>query len=144
MKDLGGVGLRGAGMAYSCHFLGVYCGLGSSMLWEGLCLDGGVGPTNFGVHLEVDHRSRDWWWGRAAVLHGQECECHCKVRSKVICTMIVTWRGSFVRTHVTVSSKLCVRKARSVVCKVFPRSRGNPVCSIYEYTRPLPGMVVVE
>ena len=26
------------------------------MFWEGLCLDRGVGPSNLGVHLEVNHR----------------------------------------------------------------------------------------
>ena len=86
------------------------------MFWEGLCLDRGVGPSNLGVHLEVNHRGWNWWWGHAAILHGQECKRHGEVGTKVIGTSIGTQWGSFVRTHVTVSLSVCVRRAEFVVC----------------------------
>ena len=73
MDDLRGVGLRGDGMTDSSHFLRVYGGLRPRVFWQGLCLNGGVGPSNLGVHLEIDHRRGYRWWGRAAILHGQEC-----------------------------------------------------------------------
>ena len=73
MDDLRGVRLGGDGIVDRSHLLRADSGLGACVLWESLCLDGRVGPTNLGVHLEVDHRCRYRWWGRAAILRGQEC-----------------------------------------------------------------------
>ena len=40
---------------------------GASVLLEGLSLDGGVGSTNLGVHLEVNHRG--WYQGGGGCCH---------------------------------------------------------------------------
>ena len=110
------------------------------MLLEGLSLDGGVGSTNLGVHLEVNHRGWYQGGGGAAILHGQERERQGEIRSKVVGR---PQRGTIIRTHVTVSS--VVRVWRAGVCclqdasEVMRKPSVIPVCTIYKYARPLPG-----
>ena len=94
------------------HLLRADCSLSASVFWEGLCLDGRVCPSNLGVHLEVDHRCRYRWWGRAAILRGQECERRSKVWAKVIGSNIGPLGGTFVRTHVSMRTVVCVCRTR--------------------------------
>ena len=116
VDDLRRVWLRRDGVADRSHLLRADCGLGASVFWESLCLDGGAGPTNLRVHLEIDHRCRYRWWGRAAVLCGQECKRRDEVWSKVIGTRIGSRRGTFVGTHVSMRTGVYVCAERLVRC----------------------------
>ena len=77
--------------------------------------------------------------GGAAILHGQESVCQGEIRSKVVGR---PRRGTIIRTHATVSSVVRVQSA-GVCClqdasKVARKPSVIPVCTIYEYARPLP------
>ena len=111
------------------HLLRTNSGLGACVLREGVCLDGGVGPSDLSVHLKVYHRCGNRWGGRAAFLHGQECKRRDKVRSKDIGTIIGPRRGTFVGTHVSMRTVECVYGASSKVHKMLPRSRGYQALS---------------
>ena len=114
MDDLRGVWLGGDGIVDRGHLLRADRGLGAGVFWESLCLDGRVSPSDLGIHLEVDHCCGDRWWGRAAILRGQECKRRGKVWSKIIGTNIGPQRGTFVRTHVSVRTGVCVCPERVV------------------------------
>ena len=73
------------------------------MLGERLRLDGGISPSNLRVHLEVDHRSGNWWQGRAAILRGQEFKRRRKLWSEVMDLIVWARRGAMVKTHVSTS-----------------------------------------
>ena len=98
------------------HLLRADRGLGAGMFRESLCLDGRVGPSDLGVHLKVDHRCGYRWWGRSAILRRQECKRRSKVWSKVIGTTVGPRGGTFVRTHVSVRTGVCVCVERVVRC----------------------------
>ena len=84
--------------------LGVYRGLGAGVFRERLCLNGGISPSNLRVHLEVDHRSGNRWWWRAAILRGQEFERRRELWSEVVDLIVWARRGAMVKTHVSTSS----------------------------------------
>ena len=84
MDDLRRVWLGGDGIVDRSHLLRADCGLGASVFWESLCLDGGVGPSNLRVHLEIDHRCRYRWWGAPPSSAGRSASAGMKCGPKLL------------------------------------------------------------
>ena len=134
MDDLRRIWLRRDRIMNRSHLLRANCGLRASVFREGLCLDGRVGPSNLRVHLEIDHRCRYRWWGRAAILRGQECERRSEVWAKVIGSNIGPLWGGGLRLNSCFDEDdyLCVCRTRvKFFRKTLPRSRGYQALSRY-------------